>query len=166
MKVEPEKLNKFSQSKLLKGAICGIAAFIIILLAFGAGAVIGSRKADFSHRWSDNYHRNFAGPREGFMKGFGNRDFMDAHGIFGQIIKIDGSTLAISSRDNAEMIVLVDDKTVIRSLRETIKAGDLKVDDNIVVIGEPNSSGQIQAKLIRVMPPAPANPLAKPAPKS
>ena len=53
--------------------------------------------------------------------------------------------------DNTEKTILVSDKTTIIYQRKNIKLSDLKVDDNIVVVGEPNNSGQITAELIRVM---------------
>jgi len=150
--------NKFFQSKVFKGILLGVAGLIILLLIFKAGMIVGIKKADFSCRWSDNYHRNFGGPKGGFWGGLGDREFMDANGTFGQIIKIDSSTLVIKGRNDVEKVVVVNDKTEIKSLKETIKITDLKVDDNIVVIGEPNESGQISAKLIRLLPAPPVLP--------
>lgn len=123
-----------------------------------AGTMVGFRKADFSYRWGDNYHQNFAGPRGGFMSGFGQGDFVDSHGAFGQIIKIDGSTIIMNGADNVEKVIVTNSDTVIRSLRDNIKLTDLKVNDNIVVIGQPDNNGQIEAKLIRLMPPLPPHP--------
>jgi hypothetical protein len=60
---------------------------------------------------------------------------------------------------------LVNNKTTIIYQRKNIKLSDLKVDDNIVVVGEPNSSGQIIAVLIRVMPQKPGSlPVNNPPP--
>lgn len=142
---------------MFKGAILGIAAVIILLFVFKIGTIVGARKANFSCQWSDNYHRNFGGPKEGFLKGFENfrdRDFIEANGAFGQIIKIDAnsSNLVVKGRNDIEQIILIKDNTTIRHLQNTIKLNDLKIDDNVVVIGEPNSAGQIEAKFIRLMP--------------
>lgn len=87
--------------------------------------------------------------------GFGDRDFIEANGTFGQIIKIDGSTLVVKGRDDIEKIILVNDQTTIKHFQETIKLTDLKVDDYIVTIGDPNDAGQLEAKLIRLMPTQP-----------
>jgi hypothetical protein len=51
---------------------------------------------------------------------------------------------------------------MIERLRETVKISDLKVDDFVVVIGEPNDSGQIEAKFIRLLPPAPLGFISEP----
>ncbi len=144
--------NKFFQSKTFKIILGGVGVIIILLLVFELGKIVGFKKANFSYRWGENYHQNFGGPREGFFKDFSGRDFIGAHGVFGQIMKIDGSTLVIKGQDDVEKIVLVNDKTVIERFRETVKITDLKVDDYIVVIGEPNDAGQIEAKFIRIMP--------------
>ncbi len=156
-------IDKFFQSKIFKGFILGVAIFFLILFIFKVGMVVGAKKADFSCRWSDNYHRNFGGPKAGFLKGFGDKDFIEANGTVGQVIKIApstssgqvSSTLVIKGRGEIEKIVLINSNTTIKSLEKTIQASDLKVDDTVVIIGEPNNAGQIEAKLIRVMPKPP-----------
>jgi hypothetical protein len=157
------EINKIFQSKTFQKIIIGLGFLIVILLIFKAGMIVGGKKADFSCRWHDNYQRNFAGPKDGFFRGFGDRDFMESNGIFGQILKIEGNNIAIKGKNDIEKVVLVTDQTVIKSFNQTIKIADLKVDDNIVVIGEPNSQGQIEAKLIRFMPLPPAGGLQPPA---
>ena len=37
-------------------------------------------------------------------------------------------------------------------MRDEIKISDLKIGDFIVVIGSPNTDGQVEAKFIRLMP--------------
>lgn len=156
------------QSKILKIALWCLAGLIVSLLIFKAGTIVGLRKAGFSYKWGENYHQNFGGPRKGFFRNFDEKDFISGHGVFGQIIKIDTAvesgqtasstesgqtnTLIIKGQDNVEKIVLVKSDTVIQQARKTIQISDLKVDDSIVVIGEPNEAGQIEAKFIRLSP--------------
>ena len=151
--------NKIFQSKAFKIVLIIVVLSIFLLLGFQLGLMVGFKKASFSYQWGDNYHRNFAGPRNGFLGNFDRNDFMDAHGVIGQIVKIDPSTIIIKDHDNLEKIVLVNDKTIINRFRENIKLSDLKIDDVVVIIGDPNNSGQIAAKLIRLLPPPmpPAN---------
>lgn len=146
-------VNKFFQSKSFKILLIVIGALILILSGFKAGEFVGFRKARFSYRWAENYNRNFAGPRGGFMHQSFGKEYVDAHGTVGQIIKIDGNTLVIKGQNDVEKTILISDKTVINRLRDNIKVADLKVDDLVVVIGSPDDSGQIEAKLIRIMPP-------------
>jgi len=157
-----KKINSSSLGKgngvnpdILKWVIIGLTGFVIVFLIFGLGIFIGEKKAGFSYRWAEQYHKNFAGPQGGFFdewQKFPGRDFIGAHGVFGQIIKIDGSTVIIKGSDNMEKILLIEDDTIIERFREAIKINDLKVDDYIVVIGEPNDAGQIEAKFIRLLP--------------
>ena len=133
-----------------------IFALALLIGTFSVGLAIGYHKARFSYSWGENYHRNFGGPKNGFMgdmlRGFAGRDLIDAHGTSGQIVKIDGSTLVIKGRDNVEKIVLVKGDTAIMRLRNPVAVSDLQVNENVVVIGQPNPQGQIEAKFIRVMP--------------
>ncbi len=161
--------NKLFQSKEFKGIIFGIAALTAILFVLKAGMVIGAKKADFSHKWGDSYHQNFAGPKKGFLMGFRDKDFIESNGVFGQIIKIahstssgqatseQANTIVVRGRGDMEKIVVVKENTVIKLFQEDIRPSGLKIDDYIVVIGEPNDSGQIEARLIRVMPEPPIN---------
>lgn len=130
-------INNFLKQKSFKIIVFAVGAVILLLLVFKAGVFVGYKKASFSYRWGENYHRNFG-------------DFINAHGTSGSIIKIDGSTLIVKSGDNVEKTILISEKTTITSRRETIKAGDFKVDDRVVVIGSPNEQGQIEAKFIRL----------------
>ena len=153
--MEQEKQNKVKHDTL-KWAIVGIAIFVLVLLIFGTGMFVGMMKARFSFRWAENYHRNFGGPQGGFMSGWQmmppGGEFIESYGTLGQIIKIDGSTIVIKGRNDVEKIILVKDDTVIKRLEKNIKLNNLTVDDFVVVIGEPNEAGQIEAKLIRVLP--------------
>ena len=151
--------DNFFQSKLFKGIILGISGMIILVFVFGLGVFVGIKKADFSFRWADQYHKNFGGPQGGFFGDMMGQDFTASNGVFGQIVKIvppagpgQPTTLVIKGKDNVEKNILVDDKTIIVYQKENIKVSDIQINTSIVVIGEPDNSGQIEAELIRVMP--------------
>ena len=159
--------DKKQNNDALKKVIIGLIAFAVVCLIFWIGIFVGGMKARFSYRWAESYHKNFAGPRGGFLddwRSFPKGDFISAHGVFGQIIKIEESAIIIKDGNNMERIVAVKDGTIIERLRETVKISDLKVDDYIVVIGEPNDSGQIEAKFIRLLPPPPLKGSLRPLP--
>ncbi|HTK04068.1 MAG TPA: hypothetical protein VL500_00630 [Candidatus Eisenbacteria bacterium] len=132
-----------------------LVAIIVLLLVFHAGKAAGYHKARFSRGWEENYHRNFAGPRGGFRGDFREKEFIDAHGTFGQILTTDGATLVIKGRDGVEKTIILSANTSINRFRDAIAASDLKADDFVVVIGEPDDQGRIAAKLVRVMPAPP-----------
>ncbi len=145
-----KKINR----DVLKWIVIGLAGFVIVVLIFGAGMFVGGMKARFSYRWAESYHKNFAGPREGFFGDWKNLppfpgDFIEGHGDFGEIIKIN-SDLVIKGRDDVEKIIIIKEDTIIEKGRTTIKKDELRVGNQIVVIGSPNEKGQIEAKLIRL----------------
>ena len=146
------KFNNVVRSKTFQAVMLGLGIVIAALLIFQAGVSVGYRKASFSYRWGENYHRNFGGPRGGFLRGKFTNDFVNPHGVFGQIIRTDPPIITIQGRD-AEKTIIVNGKTVIRKFRDALKSADLKVNDSVVVVGDPNEEGQIEAKLIRVFDP-------------
>lgn len=146
-------LSKFFQPqepKIFKRIILGIGVFIILLLVFQLGVYVGFRKAQFSFRWGDNYHRNFGGPRGGFLRDFEGKDFINGHGISGTIAKIDGNNIIIKDRDGVEKIIIVTNSASIKKGRADIRLSDLKIDDRMVVIGSPKDDGSIEAKIVRI----------------
>ena len=149
------KLKSLVRSRYFTISLIVLAEIILLLAAFGMGMAVGFRKANFSYQWGENYDRNFGGPRHGFMRGFGGdesfgRDYMNAHGVSGSIMKIDDDSLIVKGNDNVEKTVIISDGTALRKQRENIKIADLKVDDLVTIIGDANDSGQIEAKFIRV----------------
>jgi len=146
-------IKKFFQNRdVLKWVIIGLAGFVILVLVFGAGVKVGTLKAQYSYRWADNYHKNFAGPRGGFFddwRRFPAGDFLSGHGAFGEIIEMKDNGFVIKDRENAEKVIVTNENTTITKGREKIKDG-LKVGDRVVIIGSPNEEGQIEAKFIRV----------------
>jgi len=151
--IKEEKPQSTDHTDHLKRVILALCGLIIILFIFGLGIFIGATKARFSYRWAENYHKNFGGPRGGFMggfPGFPDRDFIEGHGTFGEIIKINDADLVIKGRDDVEKIILITKDTVIKKGKKTIKKEDLKVGNAITVIGNPDNQGRIEAELIRV----------------
>jgi len=144
------QITALIKSKKLKLALIVLAAIIALLFIFKAGEALGEHKARFSYRWGENYHRIFGGPRGGLFKDFNGRDFLNSHGLFGTILKIDGTTVMVKSNGNTEQAVLVATTTAIRRGRDAITPADLKPDMRIIIIGAPNNQGQIEAKFIRV----------------
>ncbi len=156
-------LKDFGCSKNVRWVIAIIAVVIVLLVVFQAGRFVGFRQAIFSGHLGDNYYRAFEGPKRGPMgkmipRGFWSDDLPNGHGAIGKIIKITLPTIVVLGPDDVEKIVKVGDETLVRSFRDTIKVGDLKVGDMIVTIGTADDSSQIVAKLIRLLPPLPTPP--------
>lgn len=154
------KLKKIMEAKMFMKVICILGVIIIIALIFQAGFFVGFKKASFGHDWNNNYEKNFGPSHRGpfiMEGGFGDlKDLPNAHGAIGRIIKTELPTVIVmDDKDKVEKVVLVNDNTEIRKMRDKVAREDLKVDDFIVVIGAPNTQGQIEAKLIRLLPAPP-----------
>lgn len=138
----------------LKWIIVSLVLFAGFIFVLGIGIKIGSEKANFSCMWAGNYRNNFAGPRQGVVdnvKDFPAQSFMSGHGVFGKIIETDDDSIVIKTDSDYERLILVDKNTIIKLVQENVSFKDLKVDQNVVIIGGPGSTGEIVAKLIRVI---------------
>ncbi len=84
--------------------------------------------------------------------GINNNYFPNAHGATGKILKLEAPNIIVEGRDNIEKVILINDKTKIQEGKMTVGSDDLRADDFVVVIGNPNNQGVIEAKLIRIVP--------------
>lgn len=134
-----------------------LSVIVILVFVFAAGVFVGQEKGKFSCRWGENYYRNIMGPGMFNKMDFGRPAF-NAHSGLGQIIKIDGNTLIIKDPSNTEKTILITDQTTIIKDGQSIKVGDLQIDDKIAAIGQPNEQGQIEPKFIRVLTGQPEQP--------
>ncbi len=97
--------------------------------------------------WSDSgemYDRSHS------MMGRGNGHFeMDYYGATGSITAINGDNLTVKSDNNEVLTVVILEQMLIRnSSRNIVKKSDLKVGNNIRIIGASNSGGVVQAQYI------------------
>jgi hypothetical protein len=132
----------------------GILAFLFVfLLSFGLGVSVGYQKAIFSSDWGRNYEHNFLPmpPMSATVAGGETAPF-DAHGAAGTVIDISNSDISVRDEDNDEQSVVVASDTVIRKVDQTIPLSAIAIGDHIVVIGAPNSEGQVEARFIRIFP--------------
>ncbi|MFA5095494.1 MAG: hypothetical protein WC447_02460 [Candidatus Paceibacterota bacterium] len=150
MKKIYEDIKRVFESKVSTGVLVGIGIIIIAMLVFSAGIFVGFRKASFGRAWGENYERNFGMRPNRSM--FGEDNFPNAHGATGKIIKVELPAIIVQDKDNTEKVILIKDDTQIQKMKGEVATNDLKTDDFVVVIGNPNEQGQIEAKFIRIMP--------------
>jgi hypothetical protein len=144
----------------------GIVVLITVLSGvFSLGVRVGFHKAGFNGRLGERYERNFEGGRRGpdmmgrFSGGRGmmfDRELPSAYTTAGEILDMNRDGFTVIDNDGVEKNVAVNDKTLIRKFRDDIRLSDLQAGDPVIVMGAPNSQGQIEARLIRVMPTPPA----------
>jgi hypothetical protein len=149
--LEAESLP-FLQSRSFLRLLWGVGIVLLLLVVFKAGELVENQKADYAYKWSQNYYPNFVGQQAPGIGLSGNS--MMAHGVFGPIISINSPNLVVQDTDNnnIEKEIITSTDTVIRDLNSYVPITDLEVNEQVVVIGSPNASGQILARLIRVIP--------------
>jgi hypothetical protein len=149
-------MENTKQSKTVRNIIILIGVTVVALSILFVGIRIGERKARFAGQFGDNFERNFVGPRggmmDGMMGGFFSERLPGGHGAIGEILSVNLPQIVITGPDNLEKTVLVGTSTTVRLFQENVQGSQLKVGDFVVVIGDPNSNGQIEARLIRIMP--------------
>ncbi len=150
MKKIHKKILEFFNSKIPIKILYWVGSIIILFIVFSLGMSVGFHKASFGRAWGDNYEKNF-GMIPGHP-GFGKDNFPNSHGAIGKIIKIELPTIIIQDKNNTEKIILLREDTKIQKMMQIIKTNELAINEFAVIIGSPNDQGQIEAKLIRIIP--------------
>lgn len=145
-------MTKYFQNPKIKITFAIIIFLAIILIAFECGAQYGFRKAIFVNSWNNNVRRGMHDPRFMFAPFSKRSDDARPNGIVGEIVSLQLPSIMIKGKTTAEEVIMVDAKTTVHKMREEATTTDLKIGDNIVVIGKPNSEGQIIASFIRILP--------------
>ncbi len=157
---ETFKSNKF---RIIIGVI---GVFLIVLLSFSCGVMVGFHKARFSYEWGQNYERNFVGHSLnrgnfpppvnegggmiGFFRQMEGDDLRNAHGLAGTVISVSGNNVIVKDREEKENTIAVNDKTIIKHNADNLNVSDIKTGDHVVVMGAPDNQGVVSADLIRV----------------
>jgi len=145
----------FKESKVKK-IICILGYVVVALIIFQIGMFVGFKKAGFSYRTGEQYFRQMNGRPDDQFMGINRGDFGNSHGAIGKILNIKLPLIMVSDRDGIEKTIIISTSTDIKKFKDSIKAEDLKVNDFITVIGNPNDNAEVEARLIRIMP-DPAN---------
>jgi len=152
-----ETLKNLHKNKPVRTVIGILLFLIIILTAFQAGIFIGYQKASFSNGLGNKYYKQaFGGDKRGtgIMNSF-EKDLAGGNGAVGKIVHINETNIVVATPDNIEKTININGNTLIRKFRDEISIKDLKVGDQIIVLGSPNDKSEIEAKLIRLLPPPP-----------
>ncbi len=130
-----------------KPAVVAVAALILALLVFEAGVFVGYHKALFSYRGGERYMRMMEGPRGQVGPGRGQ-----IHGATGKIVSASLPTFVVLGPDSVEKTVMVDASTTIAKFREATSSAAIREGDMAFVLGDPDASGIIRARFVRILP--------------
>ena len=153
--------KSFMQSKNISHTMTAILILVGIIFVFHIGEEFGYKKAELTDQMSDGYYKAF-GPRDPGQSGplgYLFDDQTDAHGVAGKVINVSDNKILVADNEGIEKNVLVDKTTILKNHRDNITTKDIKPGDYIVVIGSPTTDGQINAKIVRIVPTPPQNTL-------
>ena len=146
-----EILKAIKNYKSLKVVISIILGLFILGITFQLGLFVGYHKASFARDWGEHYGRNFGMERPESFGGMMGGKLPMPHGASGKVLSVSLPTFIIEDRDGTEKTILITDKTIIKKGRDNASSTIIKAEDLLMIIGDPNTQGQIEAKLIRDM---------------
>ena len=155
MKNFSHTISGFFESPIARRVLLAVITLCIAILIFAAGIAVGVRKTEFRHQFSDNYERNFGAFErhgKGMLPPLPGENFPNAHGAVGKIISVSLPTFIVDSPDGTEKVIHVSDTTHIRTIDGDGTSANIIPENVAVVVGEPNTNGQIDATFIRVLP--------------
>lgn len=152
MKNIKEIFDRFFGSNGYARLIKALGILLCILIIFATGMFAGYKKADFDARWNRNY-MNAGGPHSIFAPFFPDNDDIP-HGASGEIVSVKLPSILLRSRDNNERVAIINDTTSIRRFRAIASTTDLATGEQVIVLGNPDSQGRLNAVLIRILPSA------------
>ena len=134
-----------------------VVVIIIALLAVGAGGFYGGTAyAANAAQQASNVRAQFlngrggaAGTGTGATNGAGGNGF-GGGGVAGTIKSISGDTIQVSTAQNVTTVTLSGATTILKSVTAT--ASDLQVGQQITVRGQRDSSGNVTATSIQLVP--------------
>lgn len=146
-------LPSLSSSKISSYVIPGLVTLIFLVVAFWLGMAIGERRARHFAVWCDGYRHAFVQPGRDRLP-LPSPGLPNPHGVFGRVVSLSGQTIVIEGNDDIEQSVLMTSSTAIRSGDQNVLVTDIHPDAQVSVFGMPNGAGQIEARLVRILPPA------------
>ena len=126
------------------GKTIGLIIGVIVLVgATGAGAFYGGTV--YQQQQQTNVRNTFFNGRGGAGGGgFGG-------GVFGTVKTVNGNTITVSTAQNVTTVSLITSTVILKTTTGT--QADIQVGDQITVRGQPDSSGNVTATNVQLLPP-------------
>lgn len=146
-----KEFQDFMSSRRTRALGLVLGAFVLALLIFHAGIVVGEHRGRFSRAYERNRDGSF---RPAFFPG----DFVmphtflrGAHGAVGTVSSVSDAAprvVTLRTREGENSTILVATTTLIQSVTG---ADTLSEGDQIIALGEPDDQGRIQATMVRIL---------------
>lgn len=140
----------YKAPNFIKGLLIGVITIIVLLGVFQLGMFVGSRKANFAYQRFGLYSGGPDMPQIGMM-GLPLPGNFDPHGATGVVISNDGQKrMVVKGPDGSEKIIIFSTTTDVQEGAQVIPPSQIPDDKHVVIFGNPDEQGQIEAKFIRV----------------
>lgn len=144
----------FLQSSAYTTLLKSIGVLFVALTVFGAGFLAGYHQGVFSYHWNMNYTRELDDPRSPFAPFVHDGDETNSHGAIGTVVSINLPEILVKGPYQAESIVTIGSSTVVRSMHALGTEQSIVPGVQVIVVGNPDDQGRIQASFIRIMMPS------------
>lgn len=142
----------WNTNKALRVSIYTLSILFTLSLTFLLGLNVGYHKASFAHGWSEHYEKNLGLERPDSFGGMMRGRLPAPHGSLGTVLSINLPNIVIEDRDGTEKNILIASTTLIKRGMENASSSSIAINNTIIVLGNPNQEGQIEARLIRILP--------------
>ncbi len=147
--------KKLFEGKSYGRLLLTLAILLIAWIIFAAGIFVGYHKATFSRDWDDMHQNGMLDGNSALAPFMHNSDDVNPHGAMGEIVSSHFPVIMIKGPQNAEQVVVISSTTMIRLLHGMASTSAIQTGQFAIVVGEPDSKGEIQASFIRIVPPPP-----------
>ncbi|MBU6427023.1 hypothetical protein KGQ27_02165 [Patescibacteria group bacterium] len=128
-----------------------LGMLLVLMVIFSIGMAAGYYRAKFSFERDNNYY-SIGWPRSPLAPFLNDTDDSNPHGAIGKIISVQLPSIMIRDQGNVERIAVIGGSTAIRHFRSEASTTDLIPGEQVIVIGEPDGKGRINAAFIRILP--------------
>lgn len=146
---------EFLKSPKFKSVVYLLAILLAAVVIFEAGVAVGYHRAAFSYHWNAGFMGDDRDPRAFFAVFQHGPDEPNPHGTIGQVVSVHLPELLVKGPNTPEQLVIVGPGTQVRRFRSDGTSTDIAAGQQVIVVGDPDDKGQIQASFVRILPPLP-----------
>ncbi len=144
--------KKISESSLFHKAVIVTGLALAAIILFRVGVTVGFHEARESYGMGEDYFYRAVGGHPGISEEFVGA-IPGAYGAAGTVMSVTVPTFVVSQPDQTEKIIRMATTTAIRFERTNTTTAAIAPGSFVVVVGTPGANDELDATLIRLLPP-------------